>query len=697
MDSQQPLAPLDFCWILAERLNSACQRESRPIRREPDKDPSYLCRKRPARVGWRGTRAAWVPVFVVAVSLLSASPAYAQRAKDNAVTAASDAFGTVVGNQTIGLYSPTNARGFSPTQAENVRIEGLYFDQQTSSSDPYLFSGSDMRVGIAAQSYAFPSPSGIADLKLRTPGDSAGASIVLDRGPLEQYSAEVDTQYPLTADSLSIGINLAATQNFDYDYALTSARRAISLVVRYQPNPGTELFPFFGYTHNTEHEQTPLVYSDRTHPLPLFDEQRLPTQSWTTWGWNQSTAGLIAKVAIAGSWSLRAGLFRSAQEEAQNYNDLLLGVMPNGVADHVMDVTPAHTSSSYSGDLRVTRSVSDDTHRRELTLAVRGRHVNRHYGGDSITDLGPISIYQGVSVPQPVLVFSDQKRDEVRQGGAGVNYSELWKDRASLGLGMLITDYSRKLRKANLPATAQHTTELLPTVSFTANAFRIITVYGSYTRGLEDSMTAPAEAVNRGEPPPATPTWQIDGGARVILRPNLQLLVGAFKVHKTYFGLDTVNRYTHVGEISARGVESSATLTGPDGLTVVAGGVWLRPEVKRQIPERGGSGNVPVGPVPRTININVDYAPGKWRGWGTTMQWTALSSRVETGDDLYRLPPLVTLKVGVRYVFKLFNRPFSARLDVANVTNATGLTLSSAYVAVPQLRRNYTFTFAADL
>jgi len=65
-----------------------------------------------------------------------ASPADAQRSKDNAVTEASDAFGTVVGNQTIGLYTPTNARGFNPTQAQNVRIEGLYFDQQTSSATP---------------------------------------------------------------------------------------------------------------------------------------------------------------------------------------------------------------------------------------------------------------------------------------------------------------------------------------------------------------------------------------------------------------------------------------------------------------------------------------------------------------------------------------------------------------------------------
>src|SRR5690348_18033779 len=102
--------------------------------------------------------------FSIGITLLCASlagtDAYAQRAQDNAVTAASDAFGTVVGNQTIGLYSPTNARGFNPTQAQNVRIEGLYFDLQTSQTDPWLFKGTDMRVGIAAQSYAFPSPSG---------------------------------------------------------------------------------------------------------------------------------------------------------------------------------------------------------------------------------------------------------------------------------------------------------------------------------------------------------------------------------------------------------------------------------------------------------------------------------------------------------------------------------------------------------
>jgi iron complex outermembrane recepter protein len=643
-------------------------------------------------------RAAGVVLFLVSAESIGPL-AHAQRAGENAVTAASDAFGTVVGTQTIGLYSPTSARGFSPTQAENIRIEGLYFDQQTTSSDPYLFSGTNMRVGIAAQSYAFPSPSGIADLSLRTPGDTAGASLVLVRGPLSEWSAEIDARYPLRPQSLSVGVNVAAAQDFDYNYALASTRRAISLLARWRPTSGAEIVPFFGYIYNTEDQETPFVFADGTHPLPQFNEQHLPTQSWTTWTWTQITAGVIASFATEGPWSVRAGLFRSETRTEQNFNDLMLAVMPDGTAHHVMDVTPPFAPTSYSGDLRLVRSASHGTHQGELTIAARARHVDRDFGGDSITDLGSTSVYRGVRVPEPALAFSEKSRDEVRQSGLGVNYTERWSQRGAVSLGVLLTDYKRKLTAPGAAPTTQHVTVALPTLSFNAAVAKNAVVYASYTRGLEDSPIAPATAVNRGEPPPATPTWQVDGGARLVFAPYLQLLGGVFKIHKSYFSLDTADQYTQIGDITSQGIESSATFTGGGGLTVVAGAVWLRPQVQRQVPELGGNGSVPIGPVPRTININLDYAPPGWRGFGLSLQWTSLSARVETTDDQYRLPPLNTLNLGLRYLFRLGGRACSARLDIGNVTDAAGLTFSSAYsyLVVPQLPRNYTLTLAADL
>ena len=637
--------------------------------------------------------------MVFAGLLLLGTHARAQRANDNAVTAASDAFGTVVGSQTIGLYSPTSARGFSPSQAENLRIEGLYFDQRSSGSNPYLFSGSDMRVGIAAQSYAFPSPSGIADLRLRTPGDDPLTSAVLIRGPLDVSSVELDVQYPLVEHLLRVGVIAGAAHGFDYNYALKSNRRAISLLLKFTPNLRTEVVPFIGYVHNTEWQETPFVFTDGVNPLPIFNEQHLPIQDWTTWRWDQITAGALARVIVADGWSVRAGLFRSIDRHAQNFNDLMLGPTPQGFADHVMDVQPALTASSYSGDLRVTRTQLGERHARETTLAARGRHVDRTFGGDSVTDLGPIWLYRNIALTEPQLIFTPQSTDRVRQSGVGLNDVERWKNLASLSAGIMLTNYTRSVAIPGLPVSSQHKSVALPTISFNINPLKTATLYGSYTRGLEDSPTAPSSALNRGEPTPATPTWQVDGGVRAAVA-SVQLLLGVFEVHKAYFALDTSDRYAAIGDISARGVESSATWSSGHGLTLVGGAVWLKPEVNRRVGELGGAtGSAPIGPVPGTINVNVDYAPGGPLGWGASLQWTWLSARVETTDDRYRLPPLNTLNAGIRYAARLWGRQWSARFDVGNLTNASGLTFSSAYygLAVPQLPRNYTLTAALDL
>jgi outer membrane receptor protein involved in Fe transport len=210
-------------------------------------------------------------------------------------------------------------------------------------------------------------------------------------------------------------------------------------------------------------------------------------------------------------------------------------------------------------------------------------------------------------------------------------------------------------------------------------------------------VNAPTSALNRGEPVPATPTWQFDGGLRVVPRSDLQLLLGVFKVHKTYFNVDSAGLYRQLGDISSRGVEGSATLSTLDGLKFVAGVVLLRPEVDQQSLASAAGSTVPVGPVPRTINVNLDYAPARWGHWAASLQWTSLSSRVVTDNDQAELPPLSTLNVGLRYKLKLFNRSCSARLDVANVTDQTGLTISSLYAVFPVLRRNYMLTLATDI
>src|SRR5687767_7448035 len=82
--------------------------------------------------------------FALALILAMPTPVVAQRAAENAVRVAEDAFGSSIGNESIGLYGPGQVRGFSPVAAGNVRIEGLYMDRQGFMSQR-LVSGSSVR------------------------------------------------------------------------------------------------------------------------------------------------------------------------------------------------------------------------------------------------------------------------------------------------------------------------------------------------------------------------------------------------------------------------------------------------------------------------------------------------------------------------------------------------------------------------
>ena len=67
-------------------------------------------------------------VAMAAALAFRPGPAHGQsRADENAVTEAEDAFGYSVGRESLGIYDADDARGFSPTAAGNLRIDGLYF------------------------------------------------------------------------------------------------------------------------------------------------------------------------------------------------------------------------------------------------------------------------------------------------------------------------------------------------------------------------------------------------------------------------------------------------------------------------------------------------------------------------------------------------------------------------------------------
>ncbi|WP_313036067.1 hypothetical protein, partial [Massilia alkalitolerans] len=152
------------------------------------------------------------------------------RADENVMRQAEDAFGTSVGRETIGLYNSSSVRGFSPVAAGNARIEGLYFDQVWGLT-PRIRRSTNIRVGISAQGYPFPAPTGIVDYSFRKPGDRARLALVTGGDSYGGAYVEADGELPL-APSLNLGIGTAAGSN-EYPNGTDSRYRNAALSLRW--------------------------------------------------------------------------------------------------------------------------------------------------------------------------------------------------------------------------------------------------------------------------------------------------------------------------------------------------------------------------------------------------------------------------------------------------------------------------------
>src|SRR5688500_15919447 len=182
---------------------------------------------------------------LIAAAALAAVPAHAQRTDDNAVEDADDAFGTSIGGEQIGIYNPDYIRGFSAIAAGNVRIDGLYFDQQAFPTDRIVESRT-VRVGISAQGYPFPAPTGIAEYGLRKPGSDALLSTAFIYGPFNGWNVEVDGELPLIGETLGltagVGIHRAT-----FEQGTDQSTESYGVTALFRPSDNFSIQPFYGF------------------------------------------------------------------------------------------------------------------------------------------------------------------------------------------------------------------------------------------------------------------------------------------------------------------------------------------------------------------------------------------------------------------------------------------------------------------
>jgi iron complex outermembrane receptor protein len=604
----------------------------------------------------------------IAALLAGPEPAAAQRTGENAVASAQDAFGTSVGNERVGLYSPFGARGFSPVQAGNVRINGMYIDYQADLADR-LISGNNVRVGLTAQGYPFPAPTGVADFSLRLPGTEAVASTVVGIGPFGGPRAEVDAQLPVT-DTLGIagGVGLADAENFyGGDQRIFSA----AVIGRWRPTDDLEIIPFWSMKEESGAEAMPIIFTAGAYLPPEIERRRYFGPEWAQNEGLDVNYGLLATVGL-GEWTLRAGAFRAIAHDYRNFSVFFRNATPDGEADRTVVSDRERRFASTSGELRLTRQLIEGDRLHQLHLMTRGRIRDRRYGGGQSFNFGRGRIDEPIDAPEPDFKLGPQTTDRVRQITAGIGYEGRWRGVGELSLGVQRTAYEKETVRPAGPLPVSRSSPWLFNGTLSVIAGDDLVFYAGYTKGLEESPVAPDIAVNRGEAPPAIITEQMDAGFRYAITDRLRLVAGVFDVRKPYYALDPGLLFRELGAVRNRGIEVSLAGQLTPRLSIVLGGVFLDSTVSGDQVDLGLIGRRPVGSVGRTVTGALNWNLPWVEGLSADLTYETTSDRVANAANSFVVPERHLFSLGGRYRFDLEGKPATLRAQLASLNNVYG-------------------------
>jgi iron complex outermembrane recepter protein len=613
-------------------------------------------------------------LFMVGVTCVVAEPALAQ-ATSNATVVADDAFGYKVGDDTVGIYDQSSVRGFDLESAGNYRIDGNYFVKSSGVSN-FFVESTAVRIGYNTLRLNLPGPSGVVDYRLRDP--ARGEPSLLTAGLDEYGQPYLDLNYRhRTADNrFSTSLGLGMVFNSRDQQGGEGRSWLVAGTARANIGASGRVRMLFGEYDYRRQGQFRVALNGAALPARIARGRYLG-QDWAQERGQRRIAGLLGDVGLGAGWSVGGIAMFSQEDPTRAFSQFFTDSRADGTVRSTLIASPQQRATAWSGGARLSWEGRSGAIAHRISALGRQRRSRSLFGGDTIIDLGRV-VYGEASAQAPVQDTSAERadlKDAVDQWGVGLAYQASWRDALRVNLGILRSDY-RKTFDTPAGRTSNRSVPLLYNLGILARVTPQLESYASYSRGLEESGTAPASASNRNAVLNAIIVTQAELGVRYAPRPGVTAILAGFETRKPYAGLDgTTNIYQLIGSTRHRGIEASLSGQVAPGLSVVAGAVYISPRLSGAAVDQGLIGRLPVGvPSWRAIG-NASYAIPAVKGLSVdlgltyTGQQAALSKVDVTARRQIMLPATFVADAGVRYRLRLGDHPLTVRLQVLNLGN----------------------------
>lgn len=604
----------------------------------------------------------------LAALVLSAGPALANAAATNgaerAVTQAADAFGLRVGVEQIGLYSESQARGFSLQDSGAYRLGGAYFVRVGNLVDPVL-AGVTNRVGFNALSAGFPTPTGIVDYRLRSPIDAPGHRVEIAAREYGTRFAEMISA--VRDDDARVGFLLGGQANHAVTPAgYDSISYRLGAIVEWRPAPDAQLRAFASVNDFNLRGFFGVSATGEALPPPLPQPGRyLP--DWGDHDGRDYNAGVIGRARL--SPDLEAGasaIYSRLDLDASDY--VLMSLDERGLGHAVVTHNRPRVADAWALAADVAWR---PTAQGRLVAEVRGR-LQRNLTRPAVSQR-IVGFDQRIGLrhaPEPSVAAGPAVSDRVEQLTLGLGYEHAFE---RLRLKAALQRVAHQRAFTPIGGEAERRSSDTPWL-FDASAVVALsprwTAFASAVQGLEDSGMAPSNAANRNELLPAVRARQGELGLRGQLTPALTLVASTFVIEKPAAGFDDQRNYRLVGELRHQGLELSLTGRPRPDLTLIAGAALLDARRSGPMVDRGliaaEAPGISAVQAMAGVAWDVPAAPGL----SLDAQAAFQGERQVRGADDLTAPAYATVDLGATYAFRLAERDLSLRLRVLNLLDS---------------------------
>ncbi|MCB2061964.1 MAG: TonB-dependent receptor [Novosphingobium sp.] len=646
------------------------------------------------------TRSARLVLAIALGAVAIASPAQAQNAKDDVLAESDDAFGTTVGLESTGIYTDRDTRGFSPLDAGNVRIDGIYFDQASFLTNK-LRQTTAIRVGFGAVETPFVAPTGVVDHRLRSMPKEAGGTLTYTRYYYGGSFYEGEFRLPVKEDRIAISGGYGYSK-FGQSDGSQSESWGITLKANIRIGR-FELAPFYGGGEfNRNDAKVVALVSDGYLP-EVTPRNKYLGQDWSRGAHDHGNYGATLKGSITDHLYFRGGLFHSLGNKKKSFSEIYRIEAADGASQHYVLADPPQQVNSTSGEGLFVLHYRNERMQHRFYAGYRARDRLTETDGSDFINLGTAIFGQYDRIDKPEFEFTEVNRGKVRQSSWLLGYVGFLKDVGQINLGLQKARYRASIAYGDSGVIdAERDDPWLYNAALRLNIAPRLIAYAATQRGLEDSGLAPESAINRNEQLPAARSTQYEGGLRYDFG-KAQLVVAAFQITKPNFGYDAERRFVILGDQRHRGVEFSLAGHFNERIDLLVGGYVMDPSVTGPGRAAGLVGPRPTG-VPKFYGrLDASFHTGLPGALSLTASVEHLGARPATatefdhlGGKQLMLPSVTTLDLGTRNVVPVGKTTLGVRMLLRNLFDAKAWHASSPDVLFTRHRRSVLIVASLD-